>query len=383
MHRFLSYYYTILCVLAPVFVLYSFTRNSYTMTDTFIFGFYLLSLPYSLIKGFRVILPYLCIFIYILIHSGYNMLISYDWSVFLRAMHLVNYIFLISFYHKTFYNRELGEKFLRFFAILSTLFLIIQQIAIVQFGSSISGTLFPQYAINEATQDLVVRGTGVHRMSSFFSEPAAYAVYIICALAHELFYRRKTDMRVVALFCLGCILSTSNTAIACMALLMGFYIYTNKLFQSRDTILLLLALIVIYFIATPHIEAINSRIEEGRSFSGRFRGYSVMFDLVDNPIWGIGFVAPRDLDVYLAGFPRLFVYLGWIGVALYFIVYLNIIYSTKRIILVLVFLFLNIGSDTLFGVSFLYYSCFIFSDDLQKHEKSVYRNHQLQQRSRT
>ena len=188
MHRFLSYYYTILCVLAPVFVLYSFTRNSYTMTDTFIFGFYLLSLPYSLIKGFRVILPYLCIFIYILIHSGYNMLISYDWSVFLRAMHLVNYIFLISFYHKTFYNRELGEKFLRFFAILSTLFLIIQQIAIVQFGSSISGTLFPQYAINEATQDLVVRGTGVHRMSSFFSEPAAYAVYIICALAHELFY---------------------------------------------------------------------------------------------------------------------------------------------------------------------------------------------------
>ena len=164
---------------------------------------------------------------------------------------------------------------------------------------------------------------------------------------------------------------------------MGFYIYTNKLFQSRDTILLLLALIVIYFIATPHIEAINSRIEEGRSFSGRFRGYSVMFDLVDNPIWGIGFVAPRDLDVYLAGFPRLFVYLGWIGVALYFIVYLNIIYSTKRIILVLVFLFLNIGSDTLFGVSFLYYSCFIFSDDLQKHEKSVYRNHQLQQRSRT
>ena len=370
--------------MSPILVLYSFWGNSITMTDTFIVFFYILSLPFIFIKGIKVVLPYFAIFSYVLFHSAFNLLSSYDRGIFMRAMHTLNYVFLICFYHKLFFNKDLGERLLRLFALLSTLFLIIQQVAISQFGTYISGNLFPQFAIAEANEDLVVVGTNVHRLSSFFAEPATFSMYVICALVHELFYSEKKDMRIVGLFCLGCTLSTSTTAIACMAFLMGFYMYTNRLFRDRNTLLLIMALIAIYSIATPHIDAINRRLEEGRSFSGRFHGYSVMYSLVENPLWGIGFVAPKDLEVYLAGIPRLFVYLGLTGVLVYLLAYINVLFTTKKNILTLVFLFLNIGSDTFFGVSFLYYSCFMISSDYyQNREKINYHNHQLQQRSRT
>ena len=136
--------------------------------------------------------------------------------------------------------------------------------------------------------------------------------------------------------------------------------------------MLILALVAIYYIATPHVEAINNRISEGRSYQGRFHGYDVALQLVDNPLWGIGFVAPSDLEVYLAGFARLFVYLGAVGVAVYAFVYLKVLLSTNKKILFLVFLFLNLGCDTFFGVFFLYYSCFfLLTESLPHYVPSV------------
>lgn len=388
MQKFLSYYYSLVCVLSPIFILYSFNRSSITMTDTFILLFYILYIPTFLVKlHVRVISSYFFLFVYVFLFATILLLINNDKGIYLRTIRILNYVLFLSLFHKDYFNSKFAEKCLQMICVISTTFLVIQHVAKSFWGMEISGILFPQYSLVEYDLENQIQGTQVYRLSSIFSEPASYGCYTICGLTHSLFYSQKVNMRIISLLCLGCVLSTSTTAVAGMALLMGLFIYQNKLFKNRNTLLLIIALITIYYLANSHVDAINSRISSGRSYNGRFHGYDVMLNLVDNPLFGIGFVSPSDIGVYLAGFARLFVYLGAFGVAVYALVYLNIFFSTQKKILLLVFLFLNLGSDTFFSISILYYSSFfLVSDNCAKSVKSyknINRHNLLQQQSRT
>lgn len=358
MNSFLSKFYTIICTFSPLWVIYSFLGDSFTFLDTLIFLFYIVSLPsFIFFKKVRVSPHYAPLFLFVLLHSVICFIMNGDSSIFFRAMHLANYIFFIAYYNKSYFIESFGRKLIRILSISSTFFLFFQHIVFKIWGIPVPG-MIPQFALVEASLDNVVIGTDVVRFASFFVEPAAYATVIISALAHELFYYKKINGLFVSILCLGSLVSTSNTAIACVVLLLVFYFLKNGLLNRKFAILILLSCFLL-IIAEPIINAVILRIEGGSSFSGRFDGYSYLSDLLSNPFWGSGFVSPKDMDAYLSGFPRLFLYMGIVGVFVYSLVFISIYKRSYKKILFFVFLFLNLGSDTLLGVGFLYYGCFI------------------------
>lgn len=353
--RFLTVLYTITCVFAPILRIYTLVGGSFTLLDTFTFLFYILSIPYLFNKN--ICRPYVILFIFVFLHSVIIYSYNDDGSVFMRAMHLANYIFFVAFFNNIFFKLDLAHKMLRNGAVIATLFLIAQHVASIFLGVKLVGIYAP-LATEEANMENMVFGTNIYRYASFFVEPAAYAVYIVNALTQELFYQKERKIWVVSLICLGGVLSTSNTAIACIVFLLGIYFYKNRMFSGK-TVLLLLSFIVIYVVAQPFLDAITNRIGAGSSYDNRFNGYEAVFFILDDPTFGMGFVSPDDMGVYLAGFARLLMYFGYIGVFVYSIIYLKVFISSSQKVMTSVFLFLNLGSNTLLGASFLPYSCFI------------------------
>ncbi len=366
--RFLIILYTLTCVFAPILRIYSFIGGSLTVLDTFILLFYILSIPY-LFNIRNIYWPYVTLFAFVFLHSCMIFLMNSDGGIFMRAMHLANYIFFIAFFNSTFFNIEMAKKALRNGAIIATIFLIAQHLLHILFGMQLVGIYAP-LALREADMENMIAGTDINRYASFFLEPAGYGVYIVSALVQELFYQNKTKLWVVSLICLGGILSTSNTAIACIALSLGIYFYKNKMFSAK-TIFLLFSFVGIFFIAQPFLDAISNRIESGKSYDGRFDGYDAVLYILDDPTWGMGFVSPENMGVYLAGFARLLMYFGYIGIIVYSFIYLKVFMSSNQKITTFVFLFLNLGSNTLLGGSFLPYSCFIVPGIKKHSNKSV------------
>lgn len=354
--KFLKIWYTFTCAFAPILRIYTFVGGGLTALDTFILLFYVLSIPFlSNIRNISTV--FVALFTFVFVHSFITLLYNSDSGIFVRAMHMANYIFFVAFFNNTFFKMEMAHKMLRYGAVVATLFLIAQHISSIFWGFQLVG-IYEPLATQDANMENMVAGTDIHRYASFFIEPAGYGVYIVCALTQELFYQKEKKLWVISLLCLGTILSTSNTAVACVVFLLAFYFYQNKMFSTK-TVLLLVSFVGIFIVAQPFLNAISTRVEAGASYAGRFNGYDVVFQLLDNPMFGMGFVSPADMGIYLAGFARLLMYFGFVGVIVYSIIYLKVIKSSSQKIMVLVFLFLNIGSNPLLGGSFLPFSCFI------------------------
>ena len=360
----LSVFYTIVCTLSPLLRVYSLTGNTFTLLDTVIIVFYIISFPYLLKKGFAVVESYGIIFLYVLIHSIVLYSKGGDASLFMRAMHQLNYLFFLVFYFKSFFDAGVADKSIRMAGITATLFLILQHTAHILLGISIPGQI-SAIAVREADLDNFVVGSDVARFASFFAEPSAYGVFVVLPLAIELFYRRKANYIVVALYCLGCVLSTSNTALACMIFLLFFFFLKNKVFSWRSIVLILVG-VAIFFFAGQFIEAIRIRVEEGVSYENRFIGYELMSTYLTNSLFGIGFISMEDIGEYMPGFARLVVYLGIVGAIIYTVVYAYLFRMSSRKIILILFLFLNIGSNIFFAATIIYYSCFFLMDKSNK-----------------
>lgn len=374
----LSVYFTLICTLSPILRVYSLTGNTFTLLDTLIILFYVISIPYLLKKNFSFVKSYGIIFLYVLIHSIFIYAKGGDTGLFMRAMHQLNYIFFIIVYFKRFFDIGAADKSVRIAGIAATLFLILQHAAKITLGISIPGQI-SALAVREADLENFVVGSDVARFASFFAEPSAYGVFIVLPLAVELFYRKKTSYLVVALHCLGCVLSTSNTALACMAFLLFFYFLKNKVLSWKSLVLIAAGVAILFF-AAPFIEAIRTRVEGGSSFENRFIGYQLMSIYFTNPLFGIGFISMEDIGEYMPGFARLVVYLGIVGAVLYSVAYAYIFKKSDRRIILILFLFLNVGSNIFFAASIIFYSCFFLIEKSKNsiNEKNINRNHFIQ-----
>lgn len=361
----LSVYFTLVCTLSPILRVYSLTGNAITLLDILIVLFYIISLPCYVKKKNLVVVSYGIMLLYMLVHSIVGVVISSDMDLFMRAMHQVNYILFLVLYYNTFFDINVADKSIRIAGVAATLFLVLQHAAHFILGISIPGQI-AALAVREANMENFVYGSNVARFSSFFAEPSAYGVFVVLPLAIELFYREKVNYPIVALLCLGCILSTSNTALACMGFLLFVYIIKNKLLSWKNLILIF-AVISIVLLSGPFVEAIRTRVEGGTSFENRFIGYQLMSFYFKNPLFGIGFISMEDIGEYMPGFVRLVIYLGIIGVFIYSAVYLYLFKVSNRKIILILFLFLNIGSNILFAASIVYYSCFFLNVKSKKY----------------
>lgn len=373
----LSVFYTLICTLSPILRVYSLTGNTFTVLDTLIFVFYIVSVPVLLKRKFTFVKSYGIIFFYVLMHSSFIYAKGGDTGLFMRAMHQLNYVFFLVIYYKLFFDIRVADKSIGVAGVAATLFLVLQHTAHIFLGVTIPGQI-SAIAVREADSDNMVVGSNVVRFASFFAEPSAYAVFVVLPLAIELFYREKANYLFVILYCIGCVLSTSNTALACLAFLLIFYFVKNKIFNWKS-IALIASGVAIIFIVSPFIEAIRTRVEGGTSFNNRFIGYEMMSKYFTNPLFGIGFISMEDVGEYMPGYARLVVYLGIIGALLYSIVYIYIFRTTSRWIILILFLFLNIGSNIFFAASIIFYSCFFLIDKSKKklNEKSVNSLHNI------
>ena len=374
----LTLFYTLICTLSPIWRVYSLTGSSFTLLDTLIIIFYILSFPYLFKNNTSFVTSYGIILLYILSHSFAVLFKTGDMSLFMRAMHQVNYIFFLVVYYTKFFDKEIADKSIRIAGIIATLFLILQHAAHIFLGLSIPGQI-SAFAVRESNLENYVVGSDVARLSSFFAEPSAYGVFVVLPLAIELFYRKIVNIRVVVLFCIGCVLSTSNTALACMVFLLFFYFIKNKLISWKSIVLIIAGFAIVLF-AEQFVDAIRIRVEGGTSFDNRFIGYRLMGYYFTNPLFGIGFISMEDVGAYMPGFVRLVVYLGIVGALLYSIVYIYIYKTTNRKIILFLFLFLNIGSNIFFASSVIFYSCFFLKNNSKNNinEKSINSNHYIQ-----
>lgn len=287
-------------------------------------------------------------------------------------MHLANYVLFIALFQKTLFQIDYAKKLVANFAVVATLFLFFQHIVYRLFGFPFPGIL-PTLAINEANLENQIWGSDVIRFASFFVEPSAYAVYIVCGLAQELLYSDKPRLLFVGILVVGCVISTSNTAIACMGFVLAIYFLKHKIL-NKGGLLIIFLLLLIFLVAQPFIDSITQRVESGKSFDGRFSGYYSVLSYVSNPLFGMGFLNPEELSDYFSGYARLYLYFGFSGIITYMILFMTMSSYTKEKALFLLFLILNIGADTIFGVYFLFYSGFIMSSLKSNYEKSIYCN---------
>jgi hypothetical protein len=110
------------------------------------------------------------------------------------------------------------------------------------------------------------------------------------------------------------------------------------------------------------------RIENGKSANDRFEGYSFMFEYVRNSGWlnalfgnGMSDITTQSCPLYLSAYPRMLLFFGWIGIAVYFGVMLSFLRKKILVVWALVILcvILNIGADSIFNVNLLLFFPFI------------------------
>ena len=369
MRKILTILYTLICSLSPILVIYSFSYSSFTILDTLIVFFYVFSLPHYISSSKIKVNPFfLLMFIFVVFHSLIDYAINMISQNLLRAFHLTNYIFFLALYSRRYFDEKTAIKVVRNIAVISTFFLFFQHIVFLIIHVPIPGQL-PVFLVNNEYGLSEFADANLMRFSAFFQEPSHYAMYILCALTLELFYKKELNLYVLIILCLGAVVSTSNTAIAGMFLLVVLYV-RNKGVSLKAMLFLIVCLLVICVFAQTFVETISQRVDNGKSFSNRFDGYSQIDYLISgNPLWGIGFWSGKDLgNIYLPGWARLYVYFGIIGFVSYLFLYLGLFKSLKNRMILYLLIFANIGGDALFSVFFLFYSCFFVLKRDNKHQ---------------
>lgn len=367
--------YTQICSLSPILVIYSFTYSSFTILDTCIVTFYFISFPFYLtIKQSKLHPFFLSLFVFVTAHAFVDYFFNSNSSNLLRAMHLANYIFFLSLYNRVFFDKKIAIKTVGTVAIISTLFLILQHALFSLIHLSIPGQL-PIFLVNSEYGLSEMAAMNIMRFSSFFLEPSHYAMYVLCALTLELFYKEAPKYISIFLLCLGAIVSTSNTALVGMAFVLFLYV-RKKGISMKMLLFILLSIILVYLLAHTYIEAILFRVDAGNSFDSRFNGYSQINELLSSsPLWGIGFWSGNEMgDFYLPGWARLYVYLGIIGMAYYLLSYLTMYRALKNKLMFILTILFNFGSDTLFSVFFLFFSSFFI---LKKDEPMIIKHNNI------
>lgn len=294
-----------------------------------------------------------------------------------RVVHLSNFI-----------------KVLRILGFATSIFLLIQYIALTVFNIRISGILeFLPIAIggNAYLDDLAFRV----RPASIFSEPAHYAQFVLPLLCVELFDdSRKKSIPLIILIIVGLILSMSGTAV--IGLLVIGILYVIKQIVQHASIkktwwmLILIVLMPIgyqYYAKSEIGEMVLGRTESvvvasqsqvvSSEYVRLFRGYDIFGELdVSKKIFGCGskdnivksiattsyFSMFDNENFFFNGVSTILLYTGLIGFLLYlralFSMWKKNSYCGRAFIVLLIFMML-IASIVInaSGVVFLFFLC--------------------------
>jgi len=258
---------------------------------------------------------------------------------------ILSIVFLIANYHAFDYN--LAKKYLRIMAFITTLIIIIQNIAFYICNKYISLVAY-NYITNEAyINSIIYPSMQLYRPTSLFLEPAHYSQYNILCLCYSLFgdhQNRKSNLKLAIFITVGLLLSTSGQGILLCALL--WFIFNLSIMQKS-----------IYRVWD------FEKGEPGPALSTRLFTYSYFNELpLLYKFIGVGFgnVPP---GVYFNGISYILYTIGVIGLFIVMLFLLNAFIHTRNFqrCFCLIYFLLLIGSQTFTAVNIVFYFSFIYS----------------------
>lgn len=375
------YYVILVLIMIPMMSIYAIPETNITFTSIYLMIFL------GIIVFFNVLYPvimvdgiYLAFFIYILIQSLMVVIIHDNINIsglFMSVGQYLLYVFLLCFYNRFFFDKKIFEKWIVSLGIITTVYLLFQQI-LSTFCRINLGAGFPFLPIiNEGLRTYGISALNfgnTYRPRSLFSEPAMYSIFTILVLVICLFTSRYKGLRsyiLPFLLSLGILISKSSMGVLSLLLVWSIYLVEDlKKLSNKKIIKLLSALVLVLpvlllFLQNSSVQFQLNRFTKQDFFKNEPR-FSLFFnwDALDlSSVYKVLFGHDFNLttykypDIFLTSFFRQLYCFGVVGL-LVLIILLICLYvrsdKLQRIILIL-FIFQMLGSEIIHGGYILMY----------------------------
>lgn len=228
-------------------------------------------------------------------------------------------------------------------------FFLLQNAVYFAFGHQISGIFnFLNVAIADDATQWLEHHNAQTRFSSFFSEPAHLAQFLLPWLIIVLFKnsKEKKKLLLASIIVLSLLLTQSGNAMFGLVIVFAMFVKNsllNHINAQKFLLIILLSIVGIvgigYYVSTEMGNAVLERGMEiqnhdgiGSTYMRLFRGYGIYFHMsVINQLFGIGdkseflelfnrvssFIFIGDNDTYLNGLSAVLIHCGLLGLFLY------------------------------------------------------------------
>ena len=276
----------------------------------------------------------------------------YLWGI---SICIVNYIF---------FDLKNLRKWFVIIGGISTLFLFIQFLMWLIGGSEINGIislgLLQPYHIDYSIGSGSFY-TSFYRPSSFFSEPAFYANFILSAIVLVLVnsngINKKQYIFIISFFSLGILVSSSTAGIVLLFILFCLY-YKNYILKNLYSFLIgLLVFISILGVVYFNLESFDESTYLGKSIVTINRKFEVMdhsrrfgrsYDALDylkeeQKIFGVGMgneinILPPNSDSYMNTVTMMIFSVGVVGLGVFMIFITGLLLSAKNYVILFLFI---------------------------------------------
>lgn len=322
--------YTIAVLLLPILFMYSIGIETITVGDVFL----LLALIMLLLfpersngvvrtnnKSIAILfLPYILVVSFFYVVSGEST------SILFTSLRYGFYV-LCSFFFFRIIDFDYVITVYKKIVIFCTVLMYIQTICYRLFNIAIPGVLQFLSLTDDSLYDYlyVINHHNSRRCMSVFAEPSHYAIYVLPLILVLLYKWKKFAKHPLALLLFvsgGIIISATFTGIlgllCCFLIYCAYEFFRTKVNIQRVLLFIGLVFCALFIFRIPFIKSyiFNNDIFSRQS-SGRFSGYGYIFALKQNVIQVLFGNGMNDIgkfeDLYLAGWPRLYYYYGFLG----------------------------------------------------------------------
>lgn len=379
-HRFskekTSIVYTFLVIIYSFLFIYHIGKSSFTIADFFLVSLFFFLMVNFFInkKTFNYVNELLPFIFFVTVHFFLALFLDFDVGKIGSTSRYLFYLVVVFFGARNFFLPSFGVKLYESICVISTVYLIVQTIFFTFFHVLLPGHIqnsyFPVLSnhLNVIEKALSEEWVNVLRPAAFFAEPAHCAEYLLGGLCISLFAIKKIKLSI--LLTIGVLVSMSSTGILVSIVIWLLWLadFLGKKIRIESLVLFLsiLPLMIAFVFTSSFFDHFLTRMKDGESSIGRFNGY---YEILQNGLiskFDIFFGSGMDTSIYssyLAGYARLFVFFGLIGVVC-FLVFAIMTFLSKKIvrwqkIMMFVFLILNTGTEILFQPMILCFFSFI------------------------
>ena len=270
------------------------------------------------------------------------------------------------------FQKEKGVKLLIQVAKLSSVIIIIQQLAFSFAGIAIE-LVYKPWVINSLYDGVLdLTSLTLYRPTSFFLEPAYFSQYVVMALVFALYHCGTKDSDIILLY-IGVLMSTSGSGIIIATLLIVIHIYNRMFSKIRIEKKIAFVILVVLLLSLSSSEILKNSIdridiakETGKSaFWARMGGYLYIlneFDITTLLIGnGLGNIPPG----YFNGVAYIVATIGVVGLLLYLLAYVYTFYKVGKCqrLIIIVYIYFLLGAQVFSPTYLLFFLSLVLAKD--------------------